>query len=97
MIRQRGKMSKNHGKLYYDLLDDNLSKSAIVFFTLLLSNSNQKGYAFGSNKYYADKLNCSTRTISKLIKCLLDHNYITISNPKSFKRKIYVSNNILGN
>ena len=51
-------MSKNHGKLYYDLLDDNLSKSAIVFFTLLLSNSNQKGYAFGSNKYYADKLKC---------------------------------------
>ena len=43
-------MSKNHGKLYYDLLDDNLSKSTIVFFTLLLSNSNQKGYAFGSNK-----------------------------------------------
>ena len=44
-------MSKNHGKLYYDLLDDNLSKSAIVFFTLLFSNSNQKGYAFTSENY----------------------------------------------
>ena len=64
-------MSKNHGKLYYDLLDDNLSKSAIVFFTLLLSNSNQKGYAFGSNKYYANKLKCSTRTISALVKALI--------------------------
>ena len=52
-------MSKNHGKLYYDLLDDNLSKSAILFFTLLRSNSNQKGYAFGSNKYYANRLKCS--------------------------------------
>ena len=32
--------------MYYDLLNDNLSKSTIVLFTLLLSNSNQKGDAF---------------------------------------------------
>lgn len=88
-------MSKNHGKLYYDLLDDNLSKSAIVFFTLLLSNSNQKGYAFGSNKYYANKLKCSTRTISALIRALIDKGYITVDNPKSFRRKIYIRNKIL--
>ena len=50
--------------MYYDLLNDNLSKSTIVLFTLLLSNSNQKGYAFRSNKYYAEKLKCTTRTIS---------------------------------
>ena len=81
-------MSKKHGKLYYDLLDDNLSKSAIVFFTLLLSNSNQKGYAFGSNKYYADKLKCSTRTITSLIRTLIDKEYITVEHPKSFRRKI---------
>lgn len=88
-------MSKNHGKLYYDLLDDNLSKSAIVFFTLLLSNSNQKGYAFGSNKYYADKLKCSTRTISALIRVLIDKGYITVENPKSFRRKIFIRNKFL--
>ena len=88
-------MSKNHGKLYYDLLDDNLSKSAILFFTLLLSNSNQKGYAFGSNKYYANKLKCSTRTISALIRALIDKGYITVENPKSFRRKIYIRNKIL--
>ena len=88
-------MSKNHGKLYYDLLDDNLSKSAIVFFTLLLSNSNQKGYAFGSNKYYANKLKCSTRTITTLIRALLDKGYITVENPKSFRRKIYIRNKFL--
>ena len=88
-------MSKNHGKLYYDLLDDNLSKSAIVFFTLLLSNSNQKGYAFGSNKYYAGKLKCSTRTISALIRTLIDKGYITVENPKSFRRKIYIRNKFL--
>ena len=88
-------MSKNHGKLYYDLLDDNLSKSAIVFFTLLLSNSNQKGYAFGSNKYYASKLKCSTRTISALIRALIDKGYIIVENPKSFRGKIYIRNKFL--
>ena len=71
-------MSKSHGKMYYDLLDDNLSKSTIVLFTLLLSNSNQKGYAYGTNKYYAEKLKCSTRTVSSLIKALVDKEYISI-------------------
>lgn len=88
-------MSKSHGKMYYDLLDDNLSKSTIVLFTLLLSNSNQKGYAFGTNKYYAEKLKCSTRTISSLIKTLVDKNYITIEHPRSFRRKIYIRKKFL--
>ena len=88
-------MSKSHGKMYYDLLDDNLSKSTIVLFTLLLSNSNQKGYAYGTNKYYAKKLKCSTRTISSLIKTLVDKNYITIEHPRSFRRKIYIRKEFL--
>ena len=83
-------MNKSYGKIYYDLLKDNLSKSTIIFFTLLLSNSNQKGYAFGSNKYYAEQLNCTTRTISNLIKTLVNKRYITVKNPKSFRRKIYI-------
>ena len=88
-------MSKSHGKMYYDLLDDNLSKSTIVLFTLLLSNSNQKGYAYGTNKYYAEKLKCSTRTISSLIKTLVDKEYITIEHPRSFRRKIYIRKKFL--
>ena len=85
-------MSKSHGKMYYDLLNDNLSKSTIVLFTLLLSNSNQKGYAFGSNKHYAEKLKCTTRTISTLFRTLVNKNYIIIEHPRSFKRKIYIRN-----
>ena len=66
-----------------------------MLFTLLLSNSNQKGYAFGSNKYYANKLKCSTRTITSLIRVLIDKGYITIENPKSFRRKIFIRNKFL--
>ena len=94
-IQEKGKdykMSKSHGKMYYDLLNDNLSKSTIVLFTLLLSNSNQKGYAFGSNKYYAEKLKCTTITISTLLRTLVNKNYIIIEHLRSFKRKIYIRN-----
>ena len=87
-------MNESFIKIPTYLLEVKIPKNAIVLLGILQSNSKKLGYAYGSNKYYADKLNCSTRTISKF---LLDHNYITISNPKSFKRKIYVSNNILGN
>lgn len=53
-------MSKSHGKMYYDLLNDNLSKSTIVLFTLLLSNSNQKGDAFPiSSNALADRKNAN--------------------------------------
>lgn len=85
-------MSKSHGKMYYDLLNNNLSKSTIVFFTLLLSNSKQKGYVLESNKYYADKLRCTTRTISTLLRTLVNKNYIIIEHPRSFKKKIYIRN-----
>ncbi len=90
-------MNESFIKIPTSLLEVSIPKNAIILLGILQSNSIKLGYAYGSNKYYADKLQCSTRTISKLIKCLLDNNYITISNPKSFKRKIYVRSNILGN
>ena len=88
-------MNNNFGKLYYELLKDDLSKSSVILFTLLLSNSMQKGFAYGTNKYYADMLNCTTRTISKLINELSSKNYLTIVNPKSFRRKIYIRSEFL--
>ena len=63
VIQRKGndyKVSKSHGKMYYDLLNDNLSKSTIVLFTLLLSNSNQKGDAFSiSSNALADRKNAN--------------------------------------
>ena len=88
-------MNNNFGKLYFKLLEDDLSKSSVILFTLLISNSMQKGFAYGTNKYYADMLNCTTRTISKLIKELVDKNYLSIRNPKSFRRKIYIRSEFL--
>ena len=73
-------MNESFIKISTYLLEVKIPKNAMVLLGILQSNSKKLGYAYGSNKYYADKLNCSTRTISKLIKCLLDNNYITINN-----------------
>lgn len=72
-----------------------LNRNAIFLLGMLDSNSKQKGYAYGTNKYYAQKLSCSTRTVSNLLKLLVDRKRIEITNSKSFKRKIYVRNNKL--
>lgn len=83
-------MSKPFFKMPLTLYELELPKSAIMLYAVLNGNANKLGYAFGSNKYYAKLLRCSERTISSSIKILKDNNLIRISNPRSFKRKIYI-------
>ena len=77
------------------LINSKIPRSAMLLLGILNSNARQLGYAYGTNKYYAKQLGCSTRTITNLLKYLVDNNYITIINGNSFKRKIYVKNKIL--
>lgn len=88
-------MNQGFIKIPISIIDSNISKNAILLFGLIQSNSVNTGYAFGSNKYYADKLKCSSRTITNLIKILIINNLIYVENPKSFRRKIYIRNNFL--
>ena len=55
-------MNESFIKIPTSLLEVNIPKNAIVLLGILQSNSKRLGYAYGSNRYYADKLNCSTRT-----------------------------------
>ncbi len=77
------------------LINSKIPRSAMLLLGILNSNARQLGYAYGTNKYYAKQLGCSTRTITNLLKYLADNNYITIINGNSFKRRIYVRNKIL--
>lgn len=77
------------------LMKSKIPRSAMLLLGILNSNAMQLGYAYGTNKYYAKQLGCSTRTITNLLKYLVNNNYITIVNGNSFKRKIYIRNNIL--
>ena len=77
------------------LINSKIPRNAMLLLGILNSNAMQLGYAYGTNKYYAKQLGCSTRTITNLVKYLVDNNYITIVNGNSFKRKIYIRNNVL--
>ena len=77
------------------LMKSKIPRSAMLLLGILNSNARQLGYAYGINKYYAKQLGCSTRTITNLLKYLADNNYITIINGNSFKRRIYIRNNVL--
>ena len=77
------------------LINLKIPRSAMLLLGILNSNAMQLGYAYGTNRYYAKQLGCSTRTITNLLKYLVDNNYITIVNGNSFKRKIYIRNKIL--
>lgn len=45
----------------------------------------QEGYCYVNNSYSVDKLNMATRIITKLLKKLLDNNYVKIA----FKYEAY--------
>lgn len=83
-------MNNQFFKLPLTMYELELPKSAIMLYEILYGNANKLGYAYGSNKYYAKLLRCSERTISSCIKILKDNNLIRISNPRSFRRQIYI-------
>ena len=83
-------MKNQFFKIPVIMYESDLSKSAIMLYAILYGNANKLGYAYGSNKYYAKLLRCSERTISNCIKILKENNLIKVSNPKSFRRKIYI-------
>ena len=83
---------KNFIMIPIKILESELSNNATLLLGIINSNSNQLGYAYGNNKYYARLLKCSTRTITNLLNELSKNKYIKIDSPRSFKRKIYVIN-----
>lgn len=74
------------------ILDSMLPNKAILLLGLLISNSKKTGYAYGRNQYYAEKLGCSTRTITKLLNMLENFYYIKIEDRRSF---IYINQKYL--
>lgn len=56
--------------------DVNLKDKAKLLYGEISALSNEKGYCWASNKYFADLYNVSTTTISLLIKNLIDGGYL---------------------
>lgn len=72
------------------LSDKNLSSTEKLLIGLIISLTLNKGYCFASNKYLANFLNISTRTISDCLSKLKVQNYIFV-NYDNGKRRIYLN------
>lgn len=74
-----------------------LSPKCKLLLGFLISYSISKGYAYGTNSYYAKNLGCSERNISECIKRLKELDLIRITSPKTAYRRIYINsgNNLL--
>lgn len=68
-----------------------LSHGAILLYGIIYSLSKPRGYAYANNEHYSTILKCSNRTITSLLNELKDNKIIFIEHPKSFKRKIYIT------
>lgn len=56
--------------------DKDLKDKAKLLYGEIVALSNQYGYCYASNKYFADLYNVTTTTISLLIKNLVDKDYV---------------------
>lgn len=92
-------MSDN--KNYYAIIpanvryDKRLNSSAKLLYGEITALTNEKGYCWASNRYFAELYEVSTSTISRLINLLYEYGYIKIvyikNNENIDKRKIYMS------
>ena len=80
--------------------DKKLKDKAKLLYGEITSLSNKNGYCYANNKYFAELYNVSVRTITELIKNLVDKNYIQSeiiyekNTKKVVERRLYLLKNI---
>ena len=71
-------------KAYYAIIpanvryDENLKDKAKLLYGEITALTNDKGFCWASNSYFAELYKVTKETISRLIKNLVDAGYITI-------------------
>ena len=69
-----------------------LSAGSKILFAEILSLAKKDGYCYASNRYLADSLAVSTRTITNRIRELKEENLIKIENSKNRNRRLFITN-----
>jgi len=75
------------------VLEKKISPRAKILYAKLILLCHKNGFCFANNKYLADILNVSTRTISKLLTALKNEKLIRIMYDESRNRNIYIEKN----
>lgn len=91
-------------KAYYAVIpatiryDDNLKDKAKLLYGEITALTNEKGFCWATNSYFADLYKVTKETVSRLLKNLSDNGYIRIQlvykNKQIIGRKIYIETSI---
>ena len=88
-------MSNKFSKLNYSVIEDeNLSDKDKIVLSVISSLANNKGYAYATNGSISNIVKCTPKTVSNSINHLKRLDYLTITDPKSYKRKMYLTSKI---
>lgn len=88
---------------YYAILpanvryDKDITPNAKLLYAEITALCNEKGYCWATNEYFADLYSVSDRTITRLIRQLIDKKYIVIELTDNTKRKIYLHTDLKKN
>jgi len=76
--------------------DKNLSSTQKLIFAEISALTNKDGYCWASNSYFAELFDLSETQISTCISKLVQEGYITSDVKLNYKRKIYLTEKVLG-
>ena len=85
---------------YYAILeaevryDKNLSSTAKLIYAEITALTQKEGYAWATNKYFADNFELSAGQVSRIISQLADYEYISVEIEDQYRRKITIRKNI---
>ena len=85
---------------YYAILeaevryDKNISSTAKLIYAEITALTQKEGYAWATNKYFADNFDLSAGQVSRIISQLADCDYISVEILDQYKRKITLRKNI---
>lgn len=70
--------------------DSSLSSNAKLLYGEITALCNEKGYCWALNAYFMDLYDLSERQIQRILKNLVEKNYIKVEIIDNFKRKIFI-------
>lgn len=85
---------------YYAILeaevryDKNISSTAKLIYAEITALTQKEGYAWATNKYFADNFGISASQVSRIMSDLQSSGYVTIEIKDKYVRKITLSKNV---
>ncbi len=90
------KETENNQKNYYAVIPatvryhKDIPALGKLLYGEITALTNEKGYCWATNEYFAELYGCHTRTISRLISKLKELKFIDVDIQERYKRKIYL-------